>query len=104
MVAKAVSKAHRSDAELPPEAGEFLSRVSGGPLHEIGAWLGDHVRVWRVQRQIGILERAQQDLRVAGRDPRLVKWTVLFPLLEAGSLEDDPGDGRAMGSVACKRC
>lgn len=88
--AKAVSKAHQSDTELPPEAGEFLSRVSGGPLHEIGAWLGDHVRVWRVQRQIGILERAQQDLRVAGRNPRQVKWNVLFPLLEAGSLEDDP--------------
>jgi hypothetical protein len=88
--AKAVSKAHQSDAELPPEAGEFLARVSGGPLHEIGAWLGDHVRVWRVQRQIGILERARQDLCDAGRSPRQVKWNVLFPLLEAGSLEDDP--------------
>ena len=88
--AKAVSKARQSDAELPPEAGEFLARVSGGPLHEVGAWLGDHVRVWRVQRQIGVLERAQRDLRQAGRDPRQVKWNVLFPLLEAGSLEDDP--------------
>jgi Abortive infection alpha len=88
--AKAVSKAHQSDAELPPEAGEFLARVSGGPLHEIGAWLGDHVRVWRVQRQIGILERAQRDLLDTGRNPRQVKWNVLFPLLEAGSLEDDP--------------
>jgi hypothetical protein len=86
VAAKAISKAHQSDTELPPDAGEFLARVSGGPLHEIGAWLGDHVRAWRAQRQIGILERARRDLRDAGRNPRQVKWNVLFPLLEAGSL------------------
>lgn len=43
-----------------------------------------------MRAQIRLLERAQDHLREAGRDPREVEWNVLFPLLDAGSLEEDP--------------
>jgi hypothetical protein len=87
---KAVAKADDAGAELSGEAGHFLAQLSGGALQEIRASWGDRVRARRMRTQIKLLEDAQDHLRRVGRDPREVKWNLLFPLLEAASLEDDP--------------
>jgi hypothetical protein len=88
VVGKAVAKGGTD--KLSDEAGQFLSQVSGGAMREISASIADRVRARRMRAQIRLLEQAQDHLREAGRDPREVKWNVLFPLLEAGSLEEDP--------------
>ena len=85
---KALSKIGDSP-ELPPDIEKFLEGVSGGARREVGAWIGDHFRYRRMKAQLKLLEKATEHLRRAGRDPREVKWSVLFPLLEAGSLEED---------------
>lgn len=86
---KAVVAAASAKPGLSPEAEKFLDQVSGGARREVGAWIGDHFLVRRLKAQLKLLERAHQYLRDAGRDPREVKWNVLFPLLEAASLDED---------------
>ncbi len=80
--------AKRGDGQAPEpsrDAGSFWRRSAAATQGAIG----DHVRVWRAKRQSRILERVQADLGAKGRDPGEIKWNVLFPLFEAGSLEAD---------------
>ena len=72
-------------------SGAFIQQVSGSAISELNASLGDRVLVWRATRQLRALEKLQADLAAKRRDPRSVKWNVLFPLLEATALEEDAG-------------
>jgi hypothetical protein len=86
---RALVRAAASEPEFTPEARDFLDRVSGGARREVSAWIGDHFRVRRLNAQLKLLEKAERLLREAGREPREVKWNVLFPLLEHSSIEED---------------
>jgi hypothetical protein len=52
--------------------------------------LADHVRYLRFRRSLKLMDRARAVLEARGVEPNAVPHRVLVPLLEAGSLEDDP--------------
>ena len=59
------------------------------PLEEIGQLSRDHIRYWRFQNQIKILNKASEQLNKVGLSPKKIPSKLLVPLLENGSLEDD---------------
>jgi hypothetical protein len=73
---------------LDPVTVQFLAEASGGPAGEVWAMLGSEVRYLRWKLAIRLADRAAGFL--AGRQARRVKLNTLVPLLEAGSLEEDP--------------
>jgi len=70
-------------------AEQFLKKLVGAPLEEIGQLLADKVRFYRFNNQIKILEKAQKLLDDSGVSPQKVLLKTLVPLLENGSLEED---------------
>ncbi len=85
----AIAKVATPDTALPPEAVKLLDQVSGGATRELSATLGDRIRARRLRNQIKLLDKTRKFLQDVGHEPTEVKWNVLFPLLDAGSLEDD---------------
>jgi hypothetical protein len=69
-----------------------LGRIVGAPAAEAGAWLGDEIRYRRFRRQIKLLTRMTEMLDEAGIPYEAIQpvdLTVLVPLLESGSLQED---------------
>jgi hypothetical protein len=70
-------------------AKNFLEKLVGPPIEELGGLLADQVRFYRFKNQIRILLKAQEFLRKAGVNPKRVPLKTLVPILEEGSLEED---------------
>jgi len=68
---------------------DFLSKLLGPAVDEVGLLLEDKVRLYRLKNQIRILTKAQEMLSSAGIKPKTVPLRTLLPLLEGASLEDD---------------
>ena len=68
---------------------EFAGKIIGPALEEVGLTLGDHVRSFRLKRQIQLFLTAQERLNRAGIDPGTIPLRTFVPLLEGASLEDD---------------
>lgn len=81
-------KAIEEAAEL---AREFLGKVANPALEESGGLMQDTVKFWRFKNQVNILLKAKAFLEKKGLDPKAILPKTLAPLLEAGSLETDPG-------------
>jgi hypothetical protein len=80
----------KKGADLAEEgARNFLSKVLGSPLEEVGALLHDKVRARRFRNQVNTLVKTRDMLAEAGISPKAVPLKVLVPLLEGASLEDD---------------
>lgn len=71
-------------------AKSFAGKVVDPPLEEIGLIFQDHVRSFRLRRQIALLLKARERLEAAGIEPHTVPLKTVVPLLEGASLEDDP--------------
>ncbi len=76
--------------QMVKEASEFLGKVVGPPLKELGLLLEDNVKLWRFKNQVKIINKAKSFLNEKGIQPRKVPLKTLFPLLEHMSLEEDP--------------
>lgn len=68
---------------------DVLNQLLGPAATEIGLSLGDSFRVWRLKRTVRLLEEVRQIAVDAGLHLKPVAPRLLFPLLEAASLEDD---------------
>lgn len=68
---------------------EFVGKIIGPTLEEVGLTFGDHIRSFRLKRQIRLLLTAQARLEKAGITPQTVPLKTFMPLLEGASLEDD---------------
>jgi len=68
---------------------EPVERLFGAAWNEIGGALGDRVRHWRDMRRLELALAAVAKLRAKGIDPQTVEPSILFPILDAGSLATD---------------
>jgi Abortive infection alpha len=68
---------------------DLVQRLLGPAATEIGLGWGDSARVWRLKRIVRLLEEVRRVFSDAGLDLNPVAPRLLFPLLEAASLEDD---------------
>jgi hypothetical protein len=64
-------------------------RMLGPAADEVADMLRDSIRVYRYQRQLRLLEKAETMASKAGFTPQAVPLKLLFPLLEGASLEED---------------
>jgi hypothetical protein len=77
------------DVDVSPEIERFVGDVTGSARKELGAWFGDLIRLRRFNWTLRACERAQEELRRRGRDPKEVRLNVLLPLLDAAAMEED---------------
>jgi Abortive infection alpha len=64
-------------------------RMLGPAADEVAEMLRDSIRVYRYQRQLRLLQKAEKMAANAGFTPQAVPLKLLFPLLEGASLEED---------------
>jgi hypothetical protein len=68
---------------------DVMNKLFGPAATEIGLSWGEAFRVWRLKRTVRLLEDVKQIASDAGLDLKPVAPRLLFPILEAASLEDD---------------
>jgi hypothetical protein len=86
-----------NDIELAKEAvkqilepvKDFMEKLLGPAATEIGLSLGDSLRVWRLKRAVRLVQDVEQALLDAGLNLKPVAPRLLFPILEAASLQDE---------------
>jgi len=67
----------------------IVKRMLGPAADEVAEMWRDQVRVYRYERQLKLLEKAEQMATEAGFAPQPVPPKILFPLLEGASFEDN---------------
>lgn len=70
-------------------AKNFLEKLLGPSIAELGELLADEVKFYRFKNQVRILLKAQESLRKAVVNPKKVPLKIVVPILEEGSLEED---------------
>jgi hypothetical protein len=68
----------------------FLRKLIGPSLEEAGLLLKESIALWRFKNQINILEKANEICERKGIKPSSISLKLLYPLMDAASLEDDP--------------
>ena len=68
---------------------DIVRQVSGPAATEVGLILGDYFRVWRLRNAVRLLEDVKQVVSDAGMTLRPVVPRLLFPILDAATLDDD---------------
>jgi Abortive infection alpha len=67
----------------------IVKRMLGPAADELAEMLRDQVRLYRYERQLKCLDKAERMAKDAGFTPRAVPPKILFPLLEGASFEED---------------
>lgn len=75
------------EAAMKPFA-DLLDKLAGPAAEEIGLTLRDHVRVFRLKRQVRLCQRVKDICADAYIEPQKVPIKVLLPLLDAASIEE----------------
>lgn len=69
--------------------GDLIAALFGPAASEAGLMLEDHVRYFRLRRQVRLCEKTRGFLADAGVTPRAVPLKLLIPIIENASLEED---------------
>jgi Abortive infection alpha len=75
---------------LEAEAKSFLEAVITEPAKALGGLLTDQINAIKHRNLINIVVRANRRLAGAGLSPKQVPLKLIHPLLESGSLEEEP--------------
>ena len=67
----------------------IVKRMLGPAADELAEMWRDQVRLYRYQRQLKCVEKAERMAHEAGFTPQAVPPKILFPLLEGASFEED---------------
>lgn len=67
----------------------LMQRLLGPAATEVGLSLADSARVWRMRRFLRLFEKVKAMAEIAGIEVKPVAPRLLFPILDAASLEDD---------------
>jgi hypothetical protein len=78
-------------AELTQRAEGLIKAVFGPPAEEIGQLLKEKVSFRRYRNLLKIAAKAKDMLEAAGLSPKEVPLSIIHPLLESASLEEDEG-------------
>lgn len=86
-----VAKATGKGIDAVREAGGFIARYVAGPLEEGVGILSDRLKYVRWERQMRLMQRADEFLREVGLEApsRAVPLKIAIPLLQAATIEDD---------------
>ena len=76
-------------SELLEPVKDVVEKVTGPCATEIGQYLGDKVRAYRVQNQLKLFRKVRATAVAEGIQLGPVAPRVLFPILEGASIEDD---------------
>lgn len=68
---------------------DIVRQVSGPAATEVGLMLGDYLRFWRIKFAVGFLEKVGQVATKAGLKLKPVAPRLLFPILDAATLNDE---------------
>jgi Abortive infection alpha len=68
---------------------DFLQKLIGPSIDELGLLFSDNVKLWRLKNQIRNLEKVKKIVDEEKIDIKQVNLKVLIPYLEGVSLEDD---------------
>ena len=83
-----IAKAAAPIAAAIPFTG-IVKRMLGPAADELAEMWRDQVRLYRYERQLKLIEKAEKMAQNAGFIPKAVPPKILFPLLEGASMEDD---------------
>src|SRR5271170_3752321 len=83
----AVGIAKVAAASIPFTA--IVKRMLGPAADELAEMWRDQVRLYRYERQLKCVEKAEKMAKDAGFTPQAVPPKILFPLLEGASFEDN---------------
>jgi hypothetical protein len=83
----AVSVAKVAAASIPFTA--IVKRMLGPAADELAEMWRDQVRLYRYERQLKCVEKAERMAKYAGFTPQAVPPKILFPLLEGASFEEN---------------
>ena len=67
----------------------IVKRMLGPAADELAEMWRDQVRLYRYERQLKCVEKAEKMAKDAGFTPQAVPPKILFPLLEGASFEED---------------
>src|SRR6266571_4175970 len=67
----------------------IVKRMLGPAADELAEMWRDQVRLYRYERQLKCVEKAERMAQEAGFTPQAVPPKILFPLLEGASFEDN---------------
>src|ERR1022692_735097 len=67
----------------------IVKRMLGPAADELAEMWRDQVRLYRYERQLKCVEKAEKMAQDAGFTPQAVPPKILFPLLEGASMEED---------------
>ena len=84
-----IAKATGTAAGLSIPFTGIVKRMLGPAADELAEMWRDQVRLYRYQRQLKCVQKAERMAEDAGFTPQAVPPKILFPLLEGASFEDD---------------
>lgn len=71
------------------KAADLLHKLAGPMFEELGAVLGDKVRVYRARNMVKTFQKTERLLRDAGLPANAVPPRLLLPIIENSSVEDN---------------
>lgn len=86
-----IAKVASKTIDASQRFGGFISRYVAGPIEQGMGIFEDKLKYMRWERQVRLMQRAEQLLQEAGltRPTRAIPLKLALPLLQAASLEDD---------------
>lgn len=70
-------------------AKNFLGKLIGPAVEELGLLIADPIRAWRFNNQLTMLDKAEARIKEKGISLKKISVKNLVPLLELSSLEED---------------
>jgi Abortive infection alpha len=68
---------------------DLVQKLAGPAAEELGLTLGEHVRQFRIKRELRLWTRTKEMLEEAGISPKQVPLKLLYPLIQNAVLEED---------------
>lgn len=76
-------------SETINKAADLVHRLTGPVCDDIGAMISDSMKPYRAKNLVNTLRKTERILREAGLPANAVPTRLLFPIVEASSIEDD---------------
>lgn len=77
-----------AEAAMQPFA-ELIQKIAGPAAEEIGLTFRDHVKFFRMKRQVRLMERTDEFIKKKGIEPHRVPLKMLATVVENATLEED---------------
>src|SRR5436305_10737101 len=68
---------------------DIAYKIAGDASEELGGLVRDHVKVYRLKRQLVLWKRVQEYVKEAGFNPKAVDPKLLLTSIDAASVESD---------------